>query len=278
MGLRRRDVVAACAGRWRTVRCGCGDRPIPVGCDQVQLCERCSKAHWRKWNRRITSGLDDKLREAVALWGRRGARGRRPGVYLVTFTVPHSGDLVTDRARLGAAWRKVSKRAGAWLGAYAATYETTSGRDRQGHVHLHAAVVSSWIPYRELHALWSRAMPGGLHPDVQAPRAVGGDGSSAAANYLASYVTKGCNPSDFTGEKAAELLVAFRGRRKVTTSVGFWRVVERRCCDACGVMHSIVEQPPSFSRHVVATAWAAAYPWWLRPKPPAKWDALPLAI
>lgn len=156
-----------------------------------------------------------------------------PGVYLVTLTGPHSGDLVTDRRVLGEAWRALSKVANAerWWSHYAMTWEATSGASGEGHLHMHVAVLSSWIPYDRLHDAWRTVMPGALVLDVQAPkqgrRAVG-----RAANYLAKYVTKGIEPTEFTGRKAGELLVAMRGKRKVTTSRAFWQVTES-CCKAC---------------------------------------------
>lgn len=194
-----------------------------------------------------------------------------PGIYLITLTGPHSGDFATDRERMGAAVRKLLKHAHkhGWWSTYALTWEATAGTDGEGHLHAHLAVISSWIPYRRrevvtdevdherwdsespnarprppsvprrrylsergLHDVWREAMPGALVLDVQAPKRTANQASSAAY-YLAKYVTKGVDPQEFTGRKAGELLVAFRSRRKVTTSAHFW-TPPITACECCG--------------------------------------------
>lgn len=253
MALPRADVVRACGMRWRKVACGCGMRELKVGCDQVQLCRTCAARHWRRWRRRITRAMDAHVRAARALWMAERARGRArgmlPGVYLVTLTVPHSGSISVDRDVIAKGWRKLTKVATAegWWDAYALTYEVTPGRDGKGHVHVHVAAISSWVPYERLHEVW-RAVTGAEVLDVQAPKA---RGAKSAADYLAKYVTKGVDPAVFTGQKAGELLVAMRGKRKVTTSVAFWRPMRDReiTCKTCGKPHRSLGAPEAL-RHV----------------------------
>lgn len=245
LALSRSDVVNTCRTRWRKTRCACSERQVRVGCDAVMLCDWCRRRHWRKWRKDITRSLDAHVRAARGWWSTHGKPGMVPGVYLVTLTGPHTGDIEADRRRMGAAWRKLSKvgRAANWWGHYAATWEVTPGVDTRGHVHLHVACVSSWVPYDELHEAWRRAMPGALVLDVRAPTGSRKQAASAA-NYLAKYVTKGVQPEDFTGAKAGELLVAFRGKRKVTTSLEFWIPVDY-ACRQCGCYHRMVEAPCS---------------------------------
>lgn len=273
MALPRAELVAACGKRYRSVRCRCGTREVKVGCDQTQLCMTCNKRHWRKWRKRITRAMDAHVRAARGAWHaarRRGERrGMLPGVYLVTLTVPHTGDIAADRDRLARGWRKLSKLASAkkWWSAYALTYEITPGSERdgrRGHVHIHLAAVSSWIPYEELHAAW-RKYSGALVLDVSAPRS---GGSKSAADYLSKYVTKGVDPGEFTGAKAGELLVALRGKRKVTTSVEFWRPTKDRetCCKTCGERHRLVATPPALARvapGAVLKSRAERIGWWV---------------
>jgi diadenosine tetraphosphate (Ap4A) HIT family hydrolase len=167
-----------------------------------------------------------------------------PGIYLITLTGPHSGDLETDRRVLGEAWRALSKIANAerWWSAYAMTWEATPGQNGEGHLHMHVAALSSWVPYEDLHTAWRSVMPGALVLDVQAPKQ-GRKAVGRAANYLAKYVTKGIEPVEFTGRKAGELLVAMRGRRKVTTSARFWLPVA--CvCRKCNQERTLSQSPP----------------------------------
>jgi hypothetical protein len=244
LSMGRSDIVATCRKRWRKVACRCGWKDITVGCDAPSLCEWCRKRHWRKWRHRITRSMDAHLRAARGAWNLH-RRGMLPGVYLLTLTGPHSGSLEIDRAAMGAAWRRLTKdaHAGRWWGAYALTWEVTPGKDGRGHLHAHVAVVSSWVPYDELHVAWSRAMPGARVLDVQAPNRRRNQAGSAA-NYLAKYVTKGIDPSVMSGQKAGEMLCAFRGKRKVTTSTHFWKHQLGRC-RSCGTAPRAVGAPCS---------------------------------
>lgn len=273
LAMARADVVGACGQRWRRIQCGCSMLELKVGCDQPQLCSSCRVKHAQRWRRRITDGMDAALRrERKAWWGvpRYRRRGRAPGIYLLTLTAPHSGDLAVDRERMGRAVRKLLKHATAegWWRTYALTWEATGGTRGDGHMHCHLAVISSWIPYtsaqaltadvnaytprrkgerkriaRGLHEVWRDAMPGALVLDVSAPRK-GADDAASAGGYLAKYVTKGVDAAEFTGRKAGELLVAFRARRKVTTSAGFWRE-EHRECPCCEQAWRATDRPIS---------------------------------
>lgn len=207
--------------------------------------------------------MDRALRVERARWDmtpHHRRRGMRPGIYLISLTGPHTGDLETDRKRMGAAVRKLQKHATAagWWRTYALTWEATAGTRGDGHMHAHLAIVSSWVPYTSRQAgyydgdlqaprskgerakrpapglweIWEKCMPGARVLDVRAPRR-GMDGALAAGHYLAKYVTKGIDAAEFTGAKAGELLVAFRSRRKVSTSRSFWVVADTRC-GCCG--------------------------------------------
>jgi len=250
MAMARHDVLDACAQRWRTVRCDCGPRELPVGCAQVALCARCADTYWRRWKKRIREALELHTLGAQKRWRATPAtsrEGMRPGIYLVTLTVPHNGGVAAQREKLGRAWRGLTKIAHkyGWWSAYAATYEATPGSDGRGHVHLHVAAISSWIPYEELHEHWRRLAPGAEVLDVQAPRA--DRTAKTAANYLAKYVTKGVDASEFTGQLAGELLVANRGRRRVLTSVDFWQLATDPC-RVCGAWHHQTGVPVGLQR------------------------------
>lgn len=216
-----------------------------------------------RWRKKIIAGMEQALRRERARWDATPGyrrRGVRPGIYLISLTGPHTGDLETDRKVMGKAVRRLQKHATAagWWRTYALTWEATAGSRGDGHMHAHLAVVSSWVPYTSkqasrydaalwaprrkgerkrcaqigLHELWRKCLPGARVLDVQAPRR-GGDGPLAAGHYLAKYVTKGIDPTEFSGAKAGELLVAFRSRRKVSTSRGFWLPTDTACA-CCG--------------------------------------------
>lgn len=266
MALPRAELLAACGTRWRKIACKCGPREVKVGCGQVQLCAGCRARSWRKWRRKLVRALDAHVRAARGAWART-RDGMLPGVYLVTLTVEHSGSIETDRALLGKAWRRLSKVAQRekWWGAYALTYEVTPGRDGLGHVHLHLAAISSWIPYDRLHEVW-REVSGARVLDVQAPRAA--TKAARAADYLSKYVTKGVDPTVFTGAKAGELLVAMRGKRRVTTSVAFWEPCRDResCCPTCRQHVRSVGAPESLrvvAPGAVLQAMAERIGWWI---------------
>lgn len=278
----RRDVVMACRRRWRTISCGCTTKEVEVGCDQTLLCGWCRKRHWKRWRRRIVRSLEAHYQVAIREWVRRGKRGPRPGIYLLTLTAPHSGDLVTDRRVLGEAWRDLSKRASyggyeygkgdakrwsekKWWGAHALVYEATDGTKHDGHLHAHVAMISSWVPYREVREQWARSIPGAVVVDFVSPtqalanakaKGYSADQSGTAANYLAKYVTKGVEPREMTGRKAGELLVAFAGRRKVTTSAGFWKPLSASgpaCCAKCSAGYRLTGSPIGLQEHVPAS-------------------------
>jgi hypothetical protein len=271
VAMSRVDVLNTCEQRWRTIACGCGRRDLRVACDQPQLCATCRKRHASKWRRRITEGMDDALRaERREYWNtpKHRRRGGVPGVYMITLTAPHTGDLESDRKRMGPAVRKLLKHAEkwGWWRTYALTWEATGGTRDDGHLHVHLCVISSWIPYtseqaqgseawcprrpgerrrrqRGLHEVWQHAVPGALHPHVSPPRR-GTDEAANAGGYLAKYVTKGIEVAEFTGRKAGELLCAFRNRRKVSTSARFWRLRDVRC-PCCMEWFRMVEAPSS---------------------------------
>lgn len=231
-----------------------------------------------KWRKRLGAGLESGLRrERLRYWAtpRYRRRGMVPGVYLITLTGPHSGDIATDRARMGRAVRVLLKHATwqRWWSVYAYTWEVTPGADGLGHVHCHLAVVSSWVPFtvtqveqndplawcprrkgeqrramrkrsRGLHEVWRDAMPGAVVLDVRPPKRESANQAFSAAHYLSKYVTKGVEPSEFTGTKAGELLVAMAGRRKVSTSEDFY-VPPITACECCGEEYRSAGAPVS---------------------------------
>lgn len=298
MRARRADVVDACGKRYRSVECGCGPRDALVRCEAPMLCDVCRRIHAVKWRKRIVAGMDEGLRAArSAYWRtpRYRRRGMVPGIYLITLTGPHSGDFGTDRDAMGLAVRRLLKHATrmGWWSTYALTWEATSGTDGLGHLHVHLAVISSWIPYSSeqtaandpdvwrprrkgerarsqlrrtwgLFQVWRDVLPGALVLDVKAP-GQHADPAFSAGNYLAKYVTKGVEPAEFTGEKAGELLLAFRNRRKVSTSEAFY-VPPITVCECCGEEYQSLGAPVSL-RELNPAAFIRGFLRPLKPRP-----------
>lgn len=235
----RRDLLATCGRRHRAVRCGCGTASVPVGCGLTSLCESCGRRRWRRESKRVRESLTVHVAAARADWRQR-RRGRVPDVYLLTLTARHTGDLLADRARMARAWDALRDVGRAWWSAYVATWEATPGVDGEGHCHLHVAAVSAWVPYDELRAAWSRALGEPARVHVSPPR--GRRASRNAASYVAKYVSKGVQLSEWTPEKAAELLASARGRRAVMTSRRFWQLRPARC-RCCNRQHELVGMP-----------------------------------
>lgn len=227
--------VASCGTATQHVRCGCRVRELLVGCGQVLLCPRCA----RRYYGRLRSSL------AEALSARASGRQR---AYLVTLTVPHSGDVGADRRRLAELWAKLGREARrhAWWGHYAAVYEVTAGTDGRGHVHMHAVVLSAWVPYKEVHRHWRRMLgQSSYHLHFRYRHGVE---VAVAARYLAKYASKGVQASEFSGKLAGEVCAAWYGRRKVTASRGLWLEREHvcgTCCEAYRVRPKLPRRVPS---------------------------------
>jgi len=271
----RRDRLSLCGVRWTTVRCGCGDKRLPSSCDVTELCEHCSKKKWRRIRARALRAVHARTAEAVARWQRLGgARRARPAPVLVTGTIRHSGDVALDRERLESAWRTLRKNVHHWHRAqtcvspecshrgrdlradprgivrctghgdfpYMLTWEMTTGVRHDGHVHFHAVVLWPWLPWDRLRRMWMDATDGeSTWIDLKVVN------SDQAAHYLAKYASKGFDVAEMSGELAGAGLAAFYGKRRVTTSRGFW-LSENRTCPGCGQHHVLVQLPDAMAR------------------------------
>lgn len=216
--------LRSCGTSTRHVTCGCRTREVVIGCGVVQLCERCARKYWGRVSRDVATALSARKLPAQR-------------AYLLTLTVPHSGDLVADRVRLAQLFARLGREARRhrWWSAYAATYECTPGTDGKGHMHMHVALLSAWVPYKDVHAHWRRILgQSSYHLHFRYRH---GCPIEKAAQYIAKYASKGVDATEFTGIKAGELLAAMYGRRKVTASRGFW--VREKRCDCCGERYRV---------------------------------------
>lgn len=220
----RSSRLRACETSTRHVWCGCRAREVAIGCGVTQLCDKCGKKYWSKVKRRMVESLS-----AAQLPGQRA--------YVLTLTVPHSGDLVVDRERLARLFARLGREARRhrWWTCYAATYEATPGTRGDGHMHMHVALLSAWVPYKHVHRHWRRIL--GQNSYHLHFRYRHGCSIDKAAQYIAKYASKGVEVAKFTGAKAGELLAAMYGRRKVTASRRFWMRVQS--CPDCGECYRV---------------------------------------
>lgn len=285
LAMDRRDRLALCGARWSMVRCECGDRRMPASCDVVELCDHCGKKKWRRYRAKGLRAIGVRLAEERARWQARGSHRRaRPSPVLVTGTIRHSGDVAVDRERLEEAWRTLRKNVHHWhrdmtcvspgcthrgkdIRANAAgvvrctghgdfpymlTWEMTPGVRKDGHVHFHAVVIWPWLPWDRLRQMWIAATDGeSAWIDLQVVN------SDQAAHYIAKYASKGFDVSEMTGELAGAGLATFYGKRRVTTSRGFW-VSEDRTCPDCGQSHVLVQLPEAMARVAGSALFRAA--------------------
>lgn len=266
----RESRLALCRKRWIAFGCACQRIERPVGCDVTLLCEWCRRRHLRRWRKRITKALAAQAKAKHAAWVRdRRPRGREPLVYLMTLTVAHSGDVARDRADLWNGWRAFQK----WLCRevsakfrvthrteviddvkrktphsvvvpeafhYTAVWEVTEGNDGLGHVHCHVAAVLPYFDWSRANEAWRAGCPRSDNVDFRRAKAEG------AAKYLAKYVTKGVQVGEMRADLAGDILASWYGKRRVSTSRGFWRPLLARgkaCCRRCESEWRVVEHP-----------------------------------
>ncbi len=149
----------------------------------------------------------------------------------LTLTVRHSGELATDRATIELGWRRWRARAQKhWARSwpYVGVWEVTGsdGGNVRLHVFYHAPGFLEW---REMRRWW-------VDGTQRAGQWVGFRSAfgtaESRAGYLAKYLSKGVDPRVFAAERAAELLVGWKGKRVYTASRGYFAGYAP-CCRAC---------------------------------------------
>lgn len=248
--------LAKCGAATRWLRCGCEGglpRPIDAACGQRAACAECRRRWAGRMRKRLLAVLPEWIDRA------RDERGRGGRVRLITLTIAHSGDLARDRAELVEGWVGLRKQLGRWFGAplpYALVWETTPGRDGQGHEHAHVIAIGGpprWN-YAAIQRTWRTMCPRSSHLDIQLagarrPGRTSCDPVKAAAYYLGKYATKGVEigGAGWSDELVAQVLAAHYGKRGVSTSHGFWHPLDP-ICEACGCWIHRAAQPDLYYR------------------------------
>lgn len=244
--------LAVCGTRRRVVQCQCKRISVPVGCGQKWLCPTCRQGFYRRIRRKL----------ARAVWMHLKAR-RRPGKRdhawrILTLTARHSGDLAYDRQRIVRAWKLLRTWYHTTHGEsfpFAMTWETTTGRDKKGHVHAH--VIALWppfVPYSPIIRQWKRAI-GDDRARFQIERAK--KGPNGAAVYIAKYITKGVELGEGSALFASRVLAMNYGKRCVNISVRFWRPIDANC-KCCGSPWLLLEKPAALAPLIAGETWKAA--------------------
>lgn len=153
--------VARC-GRVAALRASCRscdhDASVrPIRCGSSLGCDECRRESIRATRAVVQETMArasaDYSRELAAGWGWR----------LVTVTLPHAG-IGVDTATIGRAWSRMWRSVDAYVrrenpGAkrprYIARIEVTPSGG--GHVHMHALVLSPYLPHEALRVWWAKA-------------------------------------------------------------------------------------------------------------------------
>lgn len=224
--------------------CGCGPVPARKTCRQWWLCGDCRAKRSPSLTHDIRKGLAFALDNEVKEWGKNGARGQEPQIFLLTLTQKHSGDLSADQCAIADGWRALYKRLNEDNGKfpYVGVWEVTKGTDGKGHVHMHVAVVWRYRDWSRIRAQWLSACPTSMYLDIKKRRKDGKDSSpSSVAKYLGKYLSKGADVGSFTPVLRAEVSAAFYNKHSVMTSKGFWRRVTK-CCRKCSERYRLATE------------------------------------
>lgn len=259
--------LLACGVEKIPIACLCHRSEVPIRCKQWILCSECQRARAAERKARIREGLNAALEQEIREWGERGATGQRPGIFLITVSHRHTGDLEADRAAIGLGWRKLYRAMAPKFGRfpYVGTWEITPGRcvtckgyqdgDRErcacdrpkpeGHVHFHVAVIWRFRPWAKIRAMWTRACPSSTQFDIKGRK----DDRRArsandAAKYIAKYISKGVQGDAFTPELRADVAAAWYNAHAFSTSVRFWLPRDRTCRKCHVTIHRVIALPP----------------------------------
>jgi len=291
VGALGRDISPKLYGCGKTafpIACGCSSSRAwgHYSCRQWFLCRACRVLRKRKIAGKVEVALeqrvaDERARAAHGAFGYGGFRSKVQ-IVLVTLSVKHSGDIAGDRARISEGWRNIRKRYHEEWGRFPSVlvWEVTPGDDLLGHVHAHVACVWPWRDWKRIGRWWYSATHDGRDPgagertsrinfsmgyrEKLQPRNTPKKPASprSMARYLAKYIGKGVDSSDFDAMLTARVSACFYGQRSIVTSHRFWlpRVKE---CPCCG----------QEVRRVATEAEKRMREWWEEPSRVPLWDA-----
>jgi hypothetical protein len=137
-------------------------------------------------------------------------------IRFITLSVPNSPDPRAQFVNLRDSFKRLRRRA-FWkrrVSGGVVVYEVTLGRDNLWHVHIHALVQSTYIPWKQLAKAWREISGGtGCHIKLIPTPAVTG--------YVTKYVTKTSLPPN----RQLAASIALRGSR-LFQPFGYWHDLE----------------------------------------------------
>lgn len=235
----RRD---SCAERKAVMVCGCQNVLVPVGCQLKALCSTCRGRHAKRQQARIADGLEAWWALEQAHWVREGRQPyREPRIGLLTLSTSHGRSVAETRGRILRGWATFrtwlqDQTGRSW--PYAASWECTEGRARDGHPHLHIAVIWPYLNIRRAAHQWQQCCEGASPEGFDLKTGKDKQGRArkpiSAAAYVAKYLSKGLER--MPPALAAEWMGTMYGKRSVHASQKFWAERAPACCEECGVM------------------------------------------
>lgn len=184
--LHRFEKVRQCGGQRMVQHCdACNKRgpKITLTCDNSRLCLGCRKRRVLKFQKRFSAGQKSVMQELWRLQLTRPTRivngkplwGGQWDQKLITFTLPHSGNVVADVAEQPKAWRRMWRLWQEHLYKdvlehcddrkelmkrvrYCRVIEVTEGLDGRGHAHMHIWFVGPYVDQARLAHLWGTAL------------------------------------------------------------------------------------------------------------------------
>lgn len=171
-GWRRRTRAVLECGTVRAWHASCGscgtDRePMMLRCGLARECPRCCGRELGERQERVTRLMKAAEGQHARRMARRGPTVAHPlgrwGWRLVTLTVPPGAGVARDGSDVGKAYARLVRRIGDWLAkeggedaslAQLRAIEATVGRERSGHIHVHALWLAPYVPQHLIARIW----------------------------------------------------------------------------------------------------------------------------
>lgn len=220
---------------------------IPIACGN-RFCDTCTSL--RRYR------IREKMKSLMKLVHPR--KGQT--IKFLTLTIPNCKDPRYQLDLLIKSFRKLRQRKyyRSKIEAGASFFEVT-GRPGAWHVHLHAIILSDFIPVERLATDWAAVSPGQIVHIKRIPL-------GAAVAYLTAYAMK----SDLPERDQMTVSAALKGRRLFQPFGGWHQMMGQIpaavvTCKACGSSSWAYDGPGGWTDRIVADGSNTCTPWMNRP-------------